>query len=383
MADAKISQLTEKNSVGNNDLFVIATNSNNYNVKGSTIKSYAQDGLATVATSGSYADLSNKPTIPTKTSDLTNDSNFITSSDIPALPSNTDLSDYDNTSSKFVDETDLATKQDVIDASNKLDYDYLSNTPTIPDELTDLTDISINSGTLADGQLLKYDATSTKWVNGSGNTTTVDWSDITNKPTFATVATTGDYDDLTDTPTIPTVNNATLTITQNGTSAGTFTANSSTDTTIAITETVQSASSPLSITSNALSISAADTSTDGYLTSTDWNKFNNRAVYQTLSEDTTNTTATIAVDSTNFYNKLYRYTQALTELTLTGSLIETSASTYRYETEIQFTTGSTFTFTATGLANRWIGINAPSFDANTTYIIAIKNGYAVLGKVGA
>ncbi len=32
--------------------------------------------LATVATSGSYNDLSNKPTIPTKTSDLTNDSNF-------------------------------------------------------------------------------------------------------------------------------------------------------------------------------------------------------------------------------------------------------------------------------------------------------------------
>lgn len=34
--------------------------------------------LATVATSGSYADLSNKPTIPTKVSDLTNDSGFTT-----------------------------------------------------------------------------------------------------------------------------------------------------------------------------------------------------------------------------------------------------------------------------------------------------------------
>lgn len=38
--------------------------------------------LSTVATSGSYNDLSNKPTIPTKTSDLTNDSNFISSSDL-------------------------------------------------------------------------------------------------------------------------------------------------------------------------------------------------------------------------------------------------------------------------------------------------------------
>ena len=33
--------------------------------------------LATVATSGSYNDLTNKPTIPSKTSDLTNDSGFI------------------------------------------------------------------------------------------------------------------------------------------------------------------------------------------------------------------------------------------------------------------------------------------------------------------
>lgn len=36
--------------------------------------------LATVATSGSYSDLSNKPSIPTKTSDLTNDSNFVDTS---------------------------------------------------------------------------------------------------------------------------------------------------------------------------------------------------------------------------------------------------------------------------------------------------------------
>ena len=38
--------------------------------------------LANVATSGNYNDLSNKPVIPIKTSDLTNDSGFITSSDI-------------------------------------------------------------------------------------------------------------------------------------------------------------------------------------------------------------------------------------------------------------------------------------------------------------
>ncbi len=43
--------------------------------------------LATVATSGSYSDLSNKPTIPTKTSQLTNDSNFVTSNGFPLMAS--------------------------------------------------------------------------------------------------------------------------------------------------------------------------------------------------------------------------------------------------------------------------------------------------------
>ena len=39
--------------------------------------------LAAVATSGDYTDLSNTPSIPTATSDLQNDSGFITSADIP------------------------------------------------------------------------------------------------------------------------------------------------------------------------------------------------------------------------------------------------------------------------------------------------------------
>lgn len=57
-----------------------------------TIRSGAADGatavqpgdLATVAKTGAYSDLSGKPTIPAATSDLTNDSGFITLSDVPA-----------------------------------------------------------------------------------------------------------------------------------------------------------------------------------------------------------------------------------------------------------------------------------------------------------
>lgn len=45
---------------------------------------YAESAdLATVATTGSYADLTNTPSIPTATSELTNDSNFITAAEAP------------------------------------------------------------------------------------------------------------------------------------------------------------------------------------------------------------------------------------------------------------------------------------------------------------
>lgn len=234
MADAKISQLTEKQTLGENDLLVIASGSSNYKLKGSTVKTYAQGGLATVATSGSYNDLSDKPTIPT-------------------------------------------------------------------------------------------------------------------------------------------VNDATLTITQNGVSAGTFTANASTDATIAITETVQSATSPLSITSNALSISTADTSTSGALTSTDWNTFNGKANVQTVTNDASNTTATLALVP----NTLYTFTNALTALTIS------SIPSGTYETEIQFTTDTGFTFTDNALTNKWLGVDAPTFEDGSSYVIAIKNGYGVCAKVGA
>lgn len=51
---------------------------------------------------------------------------------------------------------------------------------------------------------------------------------------LASVATSGLYSDLTGAPTIPTVYNGTLTIQQNGTTVGTFSANQSTDETIDI-----------------------------------------------------------------------------------------------------------------------------------------------------
>lgn len=79
-------------------------------------------------------------------------------------------------------------------------------------------------------------------VNSDWNATT-GVAEILNKPTIPDAQIQSDWGQSDDTkvdyiknkPTIPTVNNATLTITSNGTSAGTFTANASTDVTIALT----------------------------------------------------------------------------------------------------------------------------------------------------
>lgn len=207
------------------------------------------DELAAVATSGSYTDLINtptipaaqvnsdwnassgvaeilnKPTIPTATSDLTNDSGFITSSDLPTKTSDLTNDGSDGTST-YVEADDLAT------VATSGSYTDLTNTPTIPAA-------QVNSD----------------WDANSGV------AQILNKPNLAAVATTGAYSDLTGTPTIPTVNNATLTITQNGTSAGTFTANSATDATIALTDTTYTAGTGINITNGVISSTAVNTTT--------------------------------------------------------------------------------------------------------------------------
>ncbi len=92
-----------------------------------------------------------------------------------------------------------------------------------------------------------------RWDAGSGSDFSGSYNDLTDKPTIptktsdltndsnfvvgstlATVATTGSYNDLTDKPTISTVNDATITITQGGTTKGTFTLNQSSNATIDI-----------------------------------------------------------------------------------------------------------------------------------------------------
>lgn len=99
----------------------------------------------------------------------------------------------------------------------------------------------------------------------------------------------------------------------------------------------------------------------------------NKANYQTPVSNA-GTTPSISLGSTD-QNKRFRYTNPLTSLTFTGNI-----SSGTYETEIQFTTDSTFTLVEGNLAGNWVG-GTPTFSPNTRYVIAIKNGIAACGEV--
>ena len=203
----------------------------------------------------SYNDLTDKPTIPTKTSDLQNDSGFITGVDWddvenkPSFATVATTGDYDDLLNKptiptvpsvlsaFTNDVGYITgitSADVITALGYTpgtsnfsgDYDDLSDKPTIPDSTSDLINDSgfitgitssmiINalgytpgtssfSGSYNDLTDKPTIPTKTSDLqNDSGFITGVTWNDVTGKPTFATVATSGSYNDLSDKPSIP------------------------------------------------------------------------------------------------------------------------------------------------------------------------------------
>ena len=171
-----------------------------------TIRASDLADLAAGAKSGSYTDLINTPTIPSKTSDLTNDG-----------------SDGTDT---YVETSDLAT------VATSGSYNDLTNTPTIPTNTSDLT-------------------------NDSGFVTTSD---------LAAVATSGSYNDLTDKPSIPTVGDGTITIQKNSTTVDSFTTNQNSNKTINIavpTKTSDLTNDSGFITSSDLPTKTSDLTNDG------------------------------------------------------------------------------------------------------------------------
>ena len=108
----------------------------------------------------------------------------------------------------------------------------------------------------------------------------------------------------------------------------------------------------------------------------DDNNTNKRARKSALFQQlTTNGSATPSIVLSSSVDKFISCTTPLTSLTISG---EPTVATM--ETEIQFTTDATFAFTATGLEGKWVG-GTPTFEANKSYVISIKNGIAAWGEI--
>jgi hypothetical protein len=144
------------------------------NTKADKVHTHSYEDLTEKPTlfSGKYADLIGKPTIPTKTSDITNDSNFVTTSQLNTKADTIHTHNYD----------DLTDKPTLFSGK----YADLTGKPTIPTKVSELTNDSSFATTVQ--------------LSTKANTVhTHDYADLENKPTLFS----GKYIDLLDKPTIP------------------------------------------------------------------------------------------------------------------------------------------------------------------------------------
>ena len=248
--------------------------------------------LKSEAFSGDYNDLTNKPTIPSKTSDLTNDSGFITSAALTNCVKYETVSDmqYVNTGNYYGTGTEpgfvntnmltqtkntfklpinksgtIALTSDIPSSANFVTTNTAQNITARKTIVGASTGLYIQSGpnwtsydtmilpgqimtntisgtSVSTGELVFADVT----TQGQGQIRVRDYSSQSltdyriEVPTKnGTMALTSDiitsYNDLTDKPTIPTVNNKTITIQKNGTNVDSFTLNQSSNKSINIT----------------------------------------------------------------------------------------------------------------------------------------------------
>ena len=168
----------------------------------------ANIGAGVSSFSGSYNDLTNKPTIPTNTNQLTNGAGYITSSG----------------TAKTISDTLPISKGGTGQTTGENAANALINS------LGEGTDTPSDN----DYYISQYASGGTTHRTYYRRPVSALWNYIKSK--LATVATSGSYNDLKNKPTIPTVGNGTVTIKQAGTSKGTFTMNQTGNTTIELTD---------------------------------------------------------------------------------------------------------------------------------------------------
>ena len=153
---------------------------------GSTI-SLSDNGGSVTVFDGDYNNLSNTPSIPTSTSDLTNDSGFITTE---VDGSTTNEIQTLSKSGSTISLSDNGGSVTVFDG----DYNNLSNSPSIPTNTSDLTNDSgfltseVDGSTTNEIQTLSKAGSTISLSNNGGSVTVFD----------------GDYNNLSNTPSIPT-----------------------------------------------------------------------------------------------------------------------------------------------------------------------------------
>lgn len=162
--------------------------------------------------------------------------------EIPVVPTN--IGAFDNDVGYLTQHqslTDYPKKTELANVATSGDYTDLINTPTIPSTAGLATETYVQNKIAevvnsAPGTLDTLNELAQALGNDPNFATTMatELGKKANTANLATVATSGSYNDLSNKPTIPSVGNGTLTIQKNGTSAGTFTANATTDKTINI-----------------------------------------------------------------------------------------------------------------------------------------------------
>ena len=231
------------------------------------------------------------------------------------LDVNTDLSKYDNATSRFI---------------------TLSDIPSLPDDI----------------DLSHYDNTVSRFITSN------------------------------DIPQIPTVNDATLTIYNSDgvTPFIEFSANAASNVTATLPQSgnTYTADSPLNITDNKITISQASATTDGYLSSTDWNTFNNKSgglVY--FEESLSGTNAFFQPKTSSSINTYYL-----------GSSNNSYSATYSYDVYTNvlrnnYTNIDNISFTNSTDAGHYVTYNAGTNETNYgTHVFACGGGtkFAIFGN---
>ena len=306
------------------------------------------NSLATVATSGNYNDLSNKPTIPTvptNVSSFVNDAGYLTQHQ--SLADVFGKVDYDSSTKRInfygKDDTSMTTVLGYVDASSfvvdgmiedvriengnlVIDFNTDSGITDITIPLTDIFDpsnyytkseVDTALATKANSSSLATVATTGAYSDLTGTPTipaaqvNSDWNassgvaQILNKPTLATVATSGSYNDLTDKPVIPSGVTVDQTLDTSSTNAiansavatalnskadssalGDYATTSAMNTALAGKQDTLTAGTGITITNNVISATGGGSqiTVDSALSSTSTNPVENRAIYAVVGD---------------------------------------------------------------------------------------------------